>query len=208
MSSQSGNMASLFAEESSLYCSAEWHLARLKSQCAGIIYSHALRLSVQSENYYCSIPTMAAYFHKDPKTIRQAFQQLAELGFFDILRQERGRAVNYRPVRHSEWAACHPGQCVEKLEMPWDSEGDPLGRALYSASGARVSFFPNVLKALRRHGLSDDEIISEWKQFLPDHPMAWRGVVKRFTEYLSAKKGRYQGPPATDVRYPLHPSSK
>jgi hypothetical protein len=150
-------------------------------------------MSKQSQNYYCSVPQMAAYFDKTESTIRKAFRELRKLGFFEVIRFEKGKAVNYRPVGHLEWAKAHPDQCIEKLSMPWDSETDPLGRSLYAASGARVSFFPNVLKGLRRHGFNDAEIVTEWKQFISeqDDPLIWRGIVKRFNEYLPMKKHLY-----------------
>ena len=190
--------SSVFAGESKLHCSSERHLARLKTQCVGIVHSHALRMSKESENYYCSIPQMAAYFDKDPRTIRAAFRELTKLGFFEVIRRENGKAVNYRPLGHTEWAEKHPGQCVEKLAMPWDGETDPLGRSLYSVSGARVTFFPNVLKGLRRHEFTDAEIITEWKQFLSEQdPLVWRGIIKRFNEYLPMKKHLYSQRPVT-----------
>jgi hypothetical protein len=199
----------LETEDSKLHCSSEWHLVRFDHQCAGIIYSHALRLTQESENYYCSIPQMAHYFNKDERTIASAFHELEAHGFFEVIRHENGKAVNYRPIAHHAWAESddHRRQCVEKLKMSWDGEGDPLGRALYAISGEQVKFFfPNVLKSFRKHGLTDEDIIGAWKQFLiSEEPTnggpVWKGIIHRFNQYLRVKErlALPKTPPTSDV---------
>ena len=47
--------------ETSLHCSSEYHLARLKSEVAPLIYSLGLRLSKKSGIFYTSAETLARY---------------------------------------------------------------------------------------------------------------------------------------------------
>ncbi len=189
-------------KDSKFHCSAEWHLSRLKTMCAGLIYTHAMMLAKRSHNYYCSQRDMAEYFDKNRRTIAAAFQELVSLGFFEEIRADAGKAVNYRPVKHTEWAEKHPNQCVEKLAMPWDGEDDPLGRDLYAVSGGRVkAFFPNVLKSFRKIVNNDAAIITAFKEFWPTDDGS-RGVVRRFGSYLRVKFA-YR-PPASDAPEVVH----
>jgi hypothetical protein len=200
------NKTNVNFEVSKFYCSAEWHLARFTHQLAGVIYSHALRLSRESRNYYCSVSDMAEYFDKDPRTVADSFHELAENGFFEIINRDAGKAVNYRPIPHKIWAASHTSQCVEKVKKSQDLAGDPLGRALYASSGGRATkvFFPNVLKGFRAHKFTDDEITCEWTSFLGEvfeleiqKQVGFRGIVKRFNDYLGMKRALYSQRPPT-----------
>jgi hypothetical protein len=81
----------------------------------------------------------------------------------------------------------HPDLCIEKDVMPWEGQGDPLGVALYSASGGRAKFLPRQMNGLRKFGFTDDEIIFEFKVFLSRTPQAgsqWIGVYYRFRKHL------------------------
>jgi hypothetical protein len=179
---------------SSLHCSAEWHLAQMRTNIACAVYTHAMKVSRKSDNYWCSQPQMARYFSRDPRTIAAAFDELEDAGFFERLGQEPGKAVHYRPVPHQEWGEGHPGKCLEKTAC--ESRHDPLGTQLYAVSGGKVTHFcfPNVLKSLRKPGFTDDEIVGQFKEFLGweqeqeiQQMYGWPGAVKRFREYLEMK---------------------
>jgi len=186
-----------------LHCSAEWHLAKLKTGVAGIIYTHAIKVSRKSQNYYCSIPQMAAYFGKDERTIGNAFHELEAAEFFERVREETGKAVNYRPVPHQEWGEHHPGRCLEKSEMQRQAERDALGTTLNAVCGQEIKtfFFPNVLKGLRKTQFTDAQIIDEFRLFLSQPSeveirakYGWKhsGTARRFKEYLEMKWAYYE----------------
>jgi hypothetical protein len=192
--------------ESRLHCSAEWHLAKLKTGVAGIIYSHSMKISSKSENYFCSIPQMAEYLEKDDRTIGNAFNELEAAGFFQRVREEPGKAVNYRPVRHKEWAERHPDKCIKKSEIPRSAERDPLGKTLTAACGQEINsfFFPHVLSGLRKTKFTDEQIVAEFRVFLDQESeteirakYGWKnsGTARRFKEYLQMKWVYYQQQP-------------
>jgi len=100
------------------------------------------------------------------KTVLRALDELAVNGWFEFQRSERFKPNVYRPVDHREWAKRHPKRCVEKDAMPWDGEGDALGRQLFAISGQRVTFFPNQITGLRALGISDERIIEAFRLFI------------------------------------------
>lgn len=178
-------------ETSRLYCSAEWHFARFEGGTyAGLIYSLALRVAAKSGKFFASIPELAKYFDADEQAIREAIHLLVLSGFFQVENAVKGRAVEYWPVPHSDWANVHPGCCINKDQLPY-SDGDPLGRALWAICGGQYSFQPNFLKSLRKTGHSDAVIEEHFKQFWPDFDMVGqlcgqkeKRVTKFFLEYL------------------------
>ena len=71
--------------------------------------------------------------------------------------------------------------------QPWEGQGDPLGRALFAASGGRARFLPYQMNGLRRSGLPDDEVTKEFRVFLDRNPQAgraWKSVYYRFRNHL------------------------
>lgn len=176
--------------ESSLYCSAERHLAKLDN-FAAVIHSLALRISSENENQFsATITTLASYFEVDYTTIWRAIQALRENGWFKVLKEEPGRPVVYRVRTHKEWAAKHPNQCSEKIEFPFKTD-DALGVALYAACNRRVKFFPNRLKALRATGFDDKELLTEWRKYLTaENPSGkkWNAIPGKFILHLRKLK--------------------
>jgi hypothetical protein len=174
--------------ESTLFCSAEWHLSKAKSTLVPLIYSLAFRLAKNSGVFSASLRTLASYFGSGYKTVWRAVHELIKLGFFELVNEELGKPSIYRVITHEQWAENHRGQCSEKMMFPWSGENkDKLGIDLHAASGARVTFFPNQLKALRNTGLTDAEIIGRWKAFLvEDAPLGrrWKGAYYRFLKWL------------------------
>lgn len=152
--------------ESFFHCSAEWHLRQMKSNFAAILYSWARRLTRNSGVFSASVTSVSHYFGVDRKTVLRALGELTRLGLFELKRRARFRPNVYRIIDHKEWAARHPGLCVEKAALPWDGEGDPLGRQLFAISGQRVKFLPNQMTGLRRLGFSDPEITELFRSFI------------------------------------------
>jgi hypothetical protein len=155
---------------SSLHCSADWHFARIKGRggpaYASMIHARAISIST-SGVFSASIPTLAAYFDADEKTIRATLRQLVDLGFLVVDAEELGATVRYRPVKHEEWRASHPGCCVEKETMPWSNEaGDPLGVMLHQISGRQFKAFPNQIVGMRNTGCGDAEIAKHSRDFV------------------------------------------
>jgi hypothetical protein len=174
-------------EQGPFHCSAEWHLGSATSRLAPILYSWAARLSCHSGNFFPSVRNIAEYFVVNRATVFRALQELEGLGWLEVLQREPGKSVNYRVVSHAEWQRQNPGCCIEKETFPWTGEGDPLARSLYAASGGRAKFLPNQVGALRKCGLSDEEIASEFRVFLdrkPQKGQAWKSVYYRFRPHL------------------------
>jgi hypothetical protein len=154
---------------STLHCSADWHFSRIKgrgARYAAMIHARAISIST-SGIFSASIPTLAAYFDADEKTIRATLRQLVNLGFLEVDEKERGATVRYRPVKHEDWKASHPGCCVEKEVMPWSNEtGDPLGRMLHQISG----------RQFRNTGCDDAEIVEHFRGLREAHEACRKGV--------------------------------
>lgn len=144
------------------HCTAEWHLARLRPICA-LIHSFALHIGHESKRFACSAVSMAEYFEYNEATIREGFQQLEKLGFFEKMIQGTFNASVYRVFNHEEWTMKHPDQCVIKLDPGW--KDDPLGQRLHVASGMRVKWYAPQIGALRKVGLTDEQIVAEFERY-------------------------------------------
>lgn len=187
------------------FCSSEWHFARFTGKGAyhaHLIYTTSLHLSKKSGVFFASIPRLATYLGCDERSVRKAIKLLLDTGFLIKLAEEPGKSVRYKPVHHRDWAVSHPGCCAEKLEMPsWFGDGDPLGRALYAASGGNFKTYPNFLKGMRNIGHDDAAILRFWGEFLlvdrPAGPRWHDGVYARFMKHL-------RNQPVTPSN-PLHP---
>jgi hypothetical protein len=169
------------------YCSWEWHLGACDSRFAPLLYSRGCRLSSKSEAFYPSAPSIANHFCKDRTTVFKALQELVRMGWAEVLQREPGKPVVYRFVDHEEWARNHPDLCTEKDVMPWEGEGDPLGREMYAVSGGRAKFLPYQMIGLRKSGFSDQQIVSEFRTFLDRNPQtgsAWKRVYYKFHPHI------------------------
>jgi hypothetical protein len=176
--------------ETSLHCSSEYHLARLKSDIAPLIYSLGLRLSKKSGVFYASAETLALYLGQNYRTILRALAELVEEGLFEVESQELFKPTAYRVIRHVDWVKDHPRTCCTTTQFPWSNEqGDPLGVEMYSASGGRVKLNSGFLKAVRGTGLDDEAILAHWKSFLKAGKSAVgkpKAVFFRFLKHLRA----------------------
>jgi hypothetical protein len=180
---------------SEFFCIAEWHFSGFKGKGAAtapLIYNFALRLSKKSGVFSVSIPHLAKFFRVDERTVRKAIHLLVDKEFFIELRTEAGAAVTYRPVLHTVWAQTHPGQCTEKMQMPWAADEDPLGVELYAISGQRFKPYPNFVKGMRKTGHSPVAIRSHFVAFVEqDQPTGkqWKnGFAGKFIKYLKEQE--------------------
>lgn len=169
------------------HCCAEFHLQDMSSRFTAPLYSWGRRLSVNSECFFPSIGTIAKFFNRDRTTVLRAIQDLARSGWAEVVQKEPGKPVAYRFIDHDDWAEKYPGHCVEKDDMPWEGEGDLLGRALYAASGGQARFLPHQMDGLRKSGFSDQQIASEFRIFLDRRPQRgrdWKRVYFPFRACL------------------------
>jgi hypothetical protein len=141
----------------------------MKSTYALAVYNLALKISNKSGRFYCSALGLAEYFGCNEKSIRRAYKELVKVGFFRLIDHPVFEPSVYQPVDHKSWAEKHPGNCVTKREFPWSRETDRLGQALWSVSGGQAPFMNHQIKALKKLGFSDEEIISEFKAFWSSH---------------------------------------
>jgi hypothetical protein len=174
------------AAVSSLYCSAERHLWK----GGGIplaIYGKLYALSADNQGkVFCKIQSLTDFLGCSYDAAWISFKKLVVNGWLERtdtppstiyqMRASEFDGKTYRIISHKEWAERHPGACVEVLQMPWSSEtADPLARRLYAASDGKTKWYRNMLAGLRKTGLSDDQILEEWRSFLA----GWRAQGKR-----------------------------
>jgi hypothetical protein len=112
-------------------------------------------------------------------------REIEQAGFFRIDLVERYQPNYFHVIDHQQWAKAHPNCCTEKLSMPWEGEGDPLGPRLHAISGQRVKFFPGQMKGLRSRGFSDEQIIKHFRDFLAAPPERWEEVYTAFYRHLT-----------------------
>jgi len=175
----------ILPDDSLLYCSAVWHLIRLKGKGSALafpLYDRACALASKSGRFHLSLTRLAPYFNVDRRALYSAADLLRQSGFFIETDYGCGEPSHYHPVTHEEWAEKHPGKCCEKLVMPWDGEdGDPLGRQLYGITG--LTFYPQILKGWRnKSGLTDEQIVERTKIFMEDRATLvglHNGIAKR-----------------------------
>jgi hypothetical protein len=155
-----------------LLCSAERHLWH--SGVALAIYTKVSALTHGGESsYYTSVKKMAAFLGCSDRQARQGFSYLDTEGWLEIRMPEpknigQLRAQTNAPkerwlVRHDTWAQMHPHACFEREALPWDGEvHDQLGAQLYRVSNGKLRWFAQELKALRKNGGTDSEILAVW----------------------------------------------
>lgn len=157
------------------------------SRFAPLLYSWGRHLSANSDSFYASAVNIARHFRRDRTTVLSALEEMVNDDWAEVVHKEPGKPVKYRFINHNEWAKNHPGCCIEKDTMPWEGEGDPLGRQLYAVSGGQAKFLPGQMEALRKSELPDEQIVDEFRVFLDQNPQkgrAWNSVYYRFYTYL------------------------
>jgi hypothetical protein len=167
---------------------------RRKNPFCGRLLAFAYRLSKGSGVFCASAVRIAEHFGISKWTVLRAMEALTTAGFFVVINKEYFQSSMYRVVSHEEWARAHPACFVVKVEYPWsDKIGDELGVHLYTKSGGRVKWFPNILGALRRTGLTDEQIVQEFEFF--------------FDGYVAGKHGQYKSVPFSFLNFLKRDSS-
>jgi hypothetical protein len=175
------------SQSSSFHCTAEWHLQKLNSRFAPVLYFWAGRLSAKSESFFPSVDNIAQYFSVHRTTVFRALDELIFYEWFEIIHNEPGKPVVYRVRSHKELVSEGRLECVQKETFPWTGEGDRLGQNLYATSGGRVMFYPRQMQGLRNSGLDDTRIIQEFRIFLDRNPQKgpdWKRVYYVFHAHL------------------------
>lgn len=165
-----------------------------KAPFAAALYPFAYRLSRKSGRFHCSAVRLAEHFKVSKWTVIRAMEALTLAGFFVVISKELFQSTTYKVVSHKDWAKDHPGACAVKATFSWtDESGDELGVRLYTASGGRTKWHPNLLASLRKTGLSDDQIVTRFKSFISQeierHQAegrhgGWKFVPSRFAKLL------------------------
>ncbi len=205
------------SDDAYYHCSAEWHLAKMEP-FAAIIHPFAIRVSSRQGRlfavdgqpprrlFYASAVRLADHFGVSRWTILRAIHALRDHEW--LVRIQEGNLawpVVYQVFNHTEWALAHPGQCITKAAMPWDSAPpDVLGQRLHAVSGSRIRFYPNQLAAMRSTGLTDVQIADRWEPFYKRH---WckgaKNLVYRFVEALGLEDDTWRHDGRVDTPEPM-----
>lgn len=165
------NNEPLLEGESHLYCSSVYHIVRLTGLGSDYVlplYDLSMRVGHESGRFFARMTEIAPYLSCGRNQLYNAATRLVECGFWTVLAEVPGKAVEYRPLSHEEWVTAHSdATCCKKAAMPWDGEEqDPLGKQLYAVTGG-ATFYPQVLKGWRsKAGVPDDVIIARAKEFM------------------------------------------
>jgi hypothetical protein len=182
------------ALETAFHCDTSWHLEGVSLR----IYDLASRVGHRTKKFYATLGSLATYFRVGESTIQRALKLLEESGFFEVLDEGPFISTVYRVLSHKEYAEKYPGQCCQKEVLVWfDDPGvDPLARQFYALSGGRIKFRTNDMKGLRKLGLSDEQLLSEFEKFFerkwPDGYTGARYSTMfsgRFVRHLKDKLG-------------------
>jgi hypothetical protein len=122
-------------------------------------------MGYRDRRFFAGPKATADYFGVSESTIRRHRKALEKSGFFELERRGVNSTNKYRVLTHEEWAEKHPGSCVERLEMPWDHENDPLGQRLFAVSGGDVHFLPYQILQLHATGLEDEAIVEHFDRW-------------------------------------------
>ena len=193
------------------HCSWEWHFGEMTSRFAPLLYSWGRRLSVNSDSFYPSIKNIARHFGRDRTTVMRALQELVDCKWAEVIHREAGKTVTYRFLDHEEWARKFPaGLCMQKAVMPWEGEGDTLGKQLHAISGGLAKFLPHQMQGLRKSGLPEEQVADEFRIFLDRHPhngRDWNRVYYHFHPHLlslseALRKAVYDKNSSSGVSHP------
>ena len=181
-----------FDTETAYHCTATWHLARM-TRAAEMIYSLACVMSKTSHRFFCSASNLAQYIGYERRQIYRGLQELEGAGFLELESRQTFQSSVYGVISHKAWAEKYPGRCATKQTFPWDGERAELGRKMFALSGGRHRFLSHEIKILRKSGLSEEFILTEWQDFIgrwkPLNKQDARYAFSRFYDLLKVKNG-------------------
>jgi len=174
--------------ETAFLCDTCWHLPGLAFR----IYELARRVSHRTKKFYPSLKSLAFYFQVSESTVQRA------KGFFEVLDEGPFISTVYKVLSHEEFVRKYPDQCCQKEVFAWsdDPRVDPLGQQFYARSGGRIKFRTSDMKGLRKLGLSDEQLLSEFERFFDQTwPNGYSGKCYstmfsgRFVRHIKGKQG-------------------
>ena len=124
-------------------------------------------VSEKSGRFFCLAVRLAEYFGCNERSIRRAFKELEQTGFFELVSRSAFETNLYKPVDHKSWADKHPGKCIMRWEFPWSQDSNKLGQVLWSVSGGQAPIMRHHVEFLQKLGLDDEYIVSEFAAFWP-----------------------------------------
>lgn len=163
----------LSPDEQCLHCNSVYHLVRLHGPGSDLVlplYELSMIVGGESGRFFPRMTELSSYLNCHRNQLYLAADLLSESGFWEVLSEVRGKAVEYRPLNHHDWAIAHldkaEATCCVKAAMPWDNEEqDPLAPQLFGITGG-ARFYPNILKGWRALGLTDNQIVERAKEFM------------------------------------------
>lgn len=180
-------------QDAVIHCNAEWHFARFTGTGKNLVpslYGISFHLAKESGSFFVSGVKLGAFLDTKEDNIYAAAHLLRASGFWQVVKAEIGKPVEYRPVGHDEWQRTHTGRCTKKLDNTFTQDDEELakfGRDLYAIFGGQ-HFVPGVVKGFRNaaHGRTDAEICHQAKAFREIDKANGGGKEqrKRFLAYL------------------------
>jgi hypothetical protein len=173
--------------DSRLHCSSVFHLVRLKGHGSAFVlplYDLSMRVAGQSGRFFPRLTEIALYLDCNRNQLYEAARLLRDNGWWEVLSQSLGKASDYHPLGHDEWAEVNgDALCCKKMTMPWDEEPhDKLGKELYAVTGG-IKFFPQILQGWRKFG-TDEQLVERAKKFMETNPERTAGKPARFRKQL------------------------
>lgn len=175
--------------EAEFHCTTAWHMARFKSKSADVVYDFACNIAYKTRKFYASVDQTARYLGRNPKTVRKAYRELTKNGWFLLLEKGCYSPNVYEPVlNHDAWAGKNQGQCCEKSSLPWTTENDALGQAIWASAGGRIKPKSHNIKTIRKMmkelDCSSEEVTAEFKVWYPNQCHAPKFVMGQFIRHL------------------------
>ena len=175
--------------ESEFVCTTPWHMARMKSQSADVVYDFMCNVAHKTQKFYVSVERTANYLGIHPDTVRDAIKELVANRWCFLLQKGYYEPNVYQPVlNHKEWAAANPGQCCEKTVFVWTAENDKLGQALWAVTDGQIKPKSHIIKSIRgmmkQLGCSQDEVTAEFKTWYPRQHHAPKYIMGQFLKHF------------------------
>jgi hypothetical protein len=148
--------------------------------------------------------------------MQDAFRYIRDSGMWELIRSGKhdGEPSTFRPLTHKEWHARYPEgvtfeylnregerrtvtiRCIEKIKMPWNV--DELRTRLSIITGQTVPFRDMQVIWYRKPksglALTDDEIVSVFRQWYPTHAAQKEAAGNRKSDWrknVAYHFGRY-----------------
>jgi hypothetical protein len=164
-------------------------MARYKSKSADVVYDFACNIAYKEKRFYVSVERAARYLGLASNTVRQAYRELTEKGWFRLIEEGNYSPNVYEPVlNHDAWVAANPGQCCVKSSFPWTLENDELGQAIWAITGGKIKPKSHSMKAIRKMirelGCSAEDVAEDFRKWYPNQNHAPKYVLGHFIKHF------------------------